>query len=148
LAKKYIVRLTEDERTYLEGLVHTGKVAAHKRLHAEILLKADISVLGDKWQDNQIGEAFGISTRTVERVRERLIGEGLESALNRAEPIRSRNRKIDGENEAHLIALMCGDAPEGRGRWTLRLLGQRMVELGYVESVAHETIRQALKKMN
>jgi hypothetical protein len=148
LAKKYIVRLTEDERTYLEGLVHTGKVAAHKRLHAEILLKADISALGDKWQDNQIGEAFGISTRTVERVRERLVREGLESALNRAEPVRSRSRKIDGENEAHLIALMCGDAPEGRGRWTLRLLGQRMVELGYVESVAHETIRQALKKMN
>lgn len=142
------MRLTEDERTYLEGLVHTGKVAAHKRLHAEILLKADISALGDKWQDNQIGEAFGISTRTVERVRERLVREGLESALNRAEPVRSRSRKIDGENEAHLIALMCGDAPEGRGRWTLRLLGQRMVELGYVESVAHETIRQALKKMN
>lgn len=142
------MRLTEDERTYLEGLVHTGKVAAHKRLHAEILLKADISALGDKWQDNQISEAFGISTRTVERVRERLVREGLESALNRAEPVRSRSRKIDGENEAHLIALMCGDAPEGRGRWTLRLLGQRMVELGYVESVAHETIRQALKKMN
>lgn len=142
------MRLTEDERTYLEGLVHTGKVAAHKRRHAEILLKADISALGDKWQDNQIGEAFGVSTRTVERVRERLVREGLESALNRAEPVRSRSRKIDGETEAHLIALMCGDAPEGRGRWTLRLLGQRMVELGYVESVAHETIRQALKKMN
>jgi hypothetical protein len=103
---------------------------------------------GGKWHDNQIGEAFGISTRTVERVRERLVREGLEPALNRAEPVRSRSRKIDGENEAHLIALMCGDAPEGRGRWTLRLLGQRMVELGYVESIAHETIRQALKKMN
>ena len=148
MAKKYIVRLTEDERTYLDGLVHTGKVAAHKRLHAEILLKADISDLGDQWQDSQISKAFGISTRTVERVRERLVRDGLASALNRAEPVRSRRRKIDGENEAHLIALMCTDAPEGRSRWTLRLLGQRMVELGYVESVAHETIRQALKKMN
>jgi len=142
------VHLTEDERTYLKSLIHKGKVAAHKRLHAEILLKADLGELGEKWQDKQIGETFGLSTRTVERVRERLVREGLEAALNRAAPVRARKRKIDGENEAHLVALLCGDAPEGRSRWTLRLLGQRMVELGYVESVAHETIRQALKKMN
>jgi transposase len=148
LAKKYIVRLTEDERTYLDDLIHKGKVAAHKRLHAEILLKADISDSGEKWQDSQISEAFGISTRTAERVRERLVREGLESALNRAEPTRVRSRIIDGENEAHLIALACGDAPDGRSGWTLRLLSQRMVELGYVESVSHETIRQTLKKMN
>lgn len=148
MAKKYIVRLTEDERTYLDDLIHKGKVAAHKRLHAEILLKADISDSGEKWQDSQISEAFGISTRTAERVRERLVREGLESALNRAEPSRVRSRIIDGENEAHLIALACGDAPDGRSGWTLRLLSQRMVELGYVESVSHETIRQTLKKMN
>ena len=148
MAKKYLVRLTEDERTYLKSLIHKGKVAAHKRLHAEILLKADLGELGEKWQDKQIGETFGLSTRTVERVRERLVREGLESALNRAAPVRARKRKIDGQNEAHLVALLCGDAPEGRSRWTLRLLGQRMVELGYVESVAHETIRQALKKMS
>ena len=86
--------------------------------------------------------------RTVERVRERLVQEGLESALNRAPSIRVKSRTIDGENEAHLIALNCGDAPEGRSRWTLRLLGQQMVELGYVESVSHETIRQTLKKMS
>jgi len=148
LAKKYIVRLTEEERAYLKSLIYKGKVAAHKRLHAEILLKADISELGEQWQDSQISEAFGISTRTVERVRERLVQEDLESALNRAEPIRVRNRVIDGENEAHLIALACGDAPDGHGRWTLRLLGQQMVELGYVASVSHETIRQTLKKTN
>ena len=142
------MRLTEEERSYLDSLIHKGKVAAHKRLHAEILLKADISDLGEKWQDKPIGEAFGISTRTVERVRERLVQEGLESALNRTKPIRVKSRIIDGENEAHLIALACGDAPDGRSRWTLRLLGQRMVELGYVESVSHETIRQTLKKMN
>ena len=146
MAKKYIVRLTEDERTYLESLIYTGKVAAHKRLHAEILLKADISELGEKWLDSKISEAFGVSTRTVERVRERLVQQGLESALNRATPIRVKGRTIDGENEAHLIALTCGEAPEGRSRWTLRLLGQQMVELGYVESVSHETIRQTLKK--
>lgn len=142
------MRLTEDERTYLESLIHTGKVAAHKRLHAEILLKADISELGEKWLDKQIGEAFGITTRTVERIRQRWVQEGLESALNRASSTRVRERKIDGENEAHLVALMCGNAPEGRSRWTLRLLGQSMVELGYVENISHETIRQTLKKMS
>ncbi len=146
MAKKYIVRLTEDERTYLESLIHTGKVAAHKRLHAEILLKADISELGEKWLDKQIGEASGITTRTVERIRQRWVQEGLESALNRASSTRVRERKIDGENEAHLVALMCGNAHEGRSRWTLRLLGQSMVELGYVENISHETIRQTLKK--
>jgi hypothetical protein len=130
----------------LESLIYTGKVAAHKRLHAEILLKADISELGEKWLDSKISEVFGVSTRTVERVRERLVQQGLESALNRATPIRVKGRTIDGENEAHLIALTCGEAPEGRNRWTLRLLGQQMVELGYVESVSHETIRQTLKK--
>lgn len=148
MEKKYIVRLTEDERLHLENLIHTGKVAASKRLHAQILLKADIGDLGDKWQDKQISEAFGITIRTVERIRERLVKEGLESALNRATSARVRERKIDGENEAHLVALMCGDAPDGRSRWTLRLLGQSMVELGYVENISHETIRQALKKMN
>jgi transposase len=148
LAKKYIVRLTKDERTDLEGLIHKGKIAARKRLHAEILLKADMSELGEKWLDSQISEAFGISTRTVERVRERLVQEGLEPALNRAKSIRVKSRVIDGEKEAHLIALACGDAPDGRSRWTLRLLGQHMVELGHVESVSHETIRQTLKKTN
>jgi transposase len=146
MAKKYLVRLAADERTYLQGLIHKGKVAAYKRLHAEILLKADISEWGDKWRDSRISEAFGVSTRTIERVRQRLVQEGLEAALNRAKPTRVRNRVIDGENEAHLIALACGDAPTGRSRWSLRLLGQRMVELGYVESVSHETVRQTLKK--
>lgn len=146
MAKQYIVRLTKDERTDLEDLVYKGKVAAHKRLHAQILLKADVSDLGEKWIDSQISEALGISTRTVERVRQRLVQEGLEAALNRAKPSRIRSRVLDGENEAHLIALACTDAPEGRSRWTLRLLGQRMVELGYVSSVSHETIRQTLKK--
>ena len=148
MAKKYIERPTEAERTDLEGLIHKGKVAAHKRLHAEILLKADIRELGEKWLDIQISEAFGISTRTVERVRERLVQEGLESALNRAKPIRVKSRVIDGEKEAHLVALACADAPDGRSRWTLRLLGQHRVELGHVESLSHETIRQTLKKTN
>jgi hypothetical protein len=148
LAKKYIVRLTKDERAYMESMIHKGKVAAHKRLHAEILLKADISKLGEKWVDSQISEAFGISTRTVERVWERLVQESIESALNRVKPIRVKSHVIDGEKEVHLLALVCGDAPDGRSRWTLRLLGQHRVEWGHVKSISHETIRQTLKKMN
>jgi transposase len=144
--KKYIVRLTADERINLEKLIHTGKEAAYKRLHAQILLKADTSELGENWSDAKISEAFDVSTRTVERVRERLVEQGLESALNKAKQSRIKKRVIDGESEAHLIALTCGEPPEGYSRWTLRLLGQHMVELGYVESVSHETIRQTLKK--
>ena len=144
----FIFLISKDERTYLESMIHKGKVAAHQRLHAETLLKADISELGAKWTDSQISEAFGISTRTVECVRERLVQEGIESALNRAKPIKIKSRVIDGEKEAHLLALACCDAPDGRSRWTLRLLGQHRVELGHVESVSHETIRQTLKKMS
>lgn len=110
------------------------------------MLKADVSDFGEKWTGSQISKALVISTRTVERVRQCLVKKGLEAALNRAKPSRVRSRVLDGENEAHLIALSCTEAPEGRNRWTLRLLGQRMVELNYVESVSHETIRQTLKK--
>ncbi len=146
--KKYIVRLTEAERSTLESLIHKGKEAAYKRLHAEILLKADISEDGGKWTDKQISEAFGVSPRTVERVRERLVQQGLEAALNRAKSTRVKSRRIDGEKEAHLIALTCSEPPEGYSRWTLRLLGQTLVELGHVDGVSPETIRQTLKKTN
>ena len=148
MKKKYIVRLTETERRELENIVYKGKVAAQKRLHAQILLKADVSEHGEKWRDKQISEAFGVSTRTVERVRERLVEKGLEAALNRVPPSRVKSKTLDGENEAHLIALTCGEAPDGRNRWTLRLLASKMVELKYVESISYETIRQTLKKMN
>lgn len=148
MAKKYIVRLNEEERAYLDSLVRKGKIAGYKRLHAQILLKADISALGDGWPDSRISEAFGVSIRTVERIRTRLVEQGLAAALERAKPRRVRRRVLDGENEAHLIALACSDAPEGRSRWTLRLLGQKMVELGHVDSVSYETIRQTLKKTN
>jgi transposase len=146
MVKKYIVRLTEEERLQLEKLAFTGKVAAYKRQHAAILLKADVNAPGGGCQDRTIGEALSVSVRTVERVRERFVEKGLEAALNRAAPTRVRSRVIDGEAEAHLIALSCGEPPEGRCRWTLRLLGQTLVELGYVESVSYETVRQTLKK--
>jgi hypothetical protein len=99
LAKKYSAQPTQEELTDLESLIYIGKVAAHKRLHAEILLKADISELGEKWLDSQISVAFGISTRTVERVRERWVQEGLESALNRAKPIRVKSRSLTAKRK-------------------------------------------------
>ena len=146
MSQKYIVRLTRDERTELTDLVMKGKAAAHKRQHAQILLKADISKLGPGWNDEKISKAFDVSIRTVERVRKRLVEEGLEAALNRAKQKRVRNRRLDGEQEAHLVALTCSEPPTGKARWTMRLLADRMVELEYTESVSHETVRQVLKK--
>ena len=148
MAKKYIVRLSEEERSELTALVKTGKAAAHKRLHAQILLHADVSEAGSDWKDAQISHACGVSTRTVERVRERLVEQGLEAALNRAAKSAHRARKLDGEGEAHLVALVCSDPPEGRNRWTLRLLADQLVELGEVETISLECVRQTLKKTN
>lgn len=147
MVKKYIVRLSEDERQSLEQMVNTGKRAAYTITHARILLKADANQPEGSWRDQDIQAALDISLRTVERVRRRCVEEGLEAAL-RCRPGGGRPRKMDGDCEAHLIALRCGDPPEGRGRWTLRLLAERMVELEYVETLSHESVRQALKKTN
>ncbi len=145
MAKKYIVRLTSDERSELEDIVNKGKKSAYKRLHAQILLKADIS--GPGWTDEKISEAFDVTTRTIERTRQRLVENGLEGALNKSKPKKVKSYRLDGEQEAHLIALTCGEPPEGYARWTLRLLADKMVELEYVEdSLSYETVRQVLKK--
>ncbi len=149
MAKKYIVRLTSDERSELEYIVNKGKKAAYKRLHAQILLKADISEEGPGWTDEKISEAFDVTTRTIERTRQRLIENGLEGALNKSKPKKVKSYRLDGEQEAHLIALTCGEPPEGYARWTLRLLADKMVELEYVEdSISYETVRQVLKKIS
>jgi transposase len=146
MSKKYVVRLSSEERHELESLVRTGKAAAYKRMHAQILLKADVSPVGDGWVDTRISEAFEISVRTVENVRQRLIEGGLAAAIGRATSSGTRARKLDGEQEAHLIALSCQKPPEGRCRWSLRLLADQMVELHYVDQISHETVRQTLKK--
>lgn len=147
MAKKYIVRLTYDERQELENIVNKGKISANKRCHAQILLKADISDEGPGWVDEKISEAFNVSVKTVERVRQRLVENGLDAALNKSKPKKVKLCRLDGEQEAHLIALTCGEPPEGYARWTLRLLADRMVELEYVEdSLSYETVRQVLKK--
>jgi transposase len=143
--KKYKVTLTEQEREELRQLIGKGKGAARKLLHARILLKADSQ---QEWSDQAISQALEVSISTIERVRERFVEEGLNAALERKAPKRVYQRKLNGEQEAHLVALMCSQPPEDRGRWTLKLLAQKMVELEYVESVAPETIRQTLKKMN
>jgi transposase len=143
--KKYRVTLTEEERKTLEQLISRGKGAARKLLHARILLKADENV---GWSDERISEALDVSLSTIGRVRERFVEEGLEVALERKAPQRVYQRRLDGAQEAHLVALVCSPPPEDRGRWTLQLLADKMVELDYVESVSKETIRQTLKKMN
>jgi len=116
MPKKYIVRLSADERKELKALVNKGKAAAYKRLHAQILLKADISEKDSQWTDKKISEAFDVGLRTVERIRQRLVEGGLESAINRAKQERMKSRKLDGEQEAYLIALSCSEPPEGSAR--------------------------------
>lgn len=144
MPKKYIVCLTQQEREQLETLVRRGKAHTRKLLYARILLKADVN--GAAWTDERIAEALEVSTATVARERRRYCEEGLEVALMPKKPGRPRRRVLDGRAEAHLIALSCCDPPEGRDRWSMRLLADRMVELGYVESVSYETVRRMLKK--
>jgi len=148
MAKKYIVRLSEAERGALTRLVKTGKVAAYKRLHAQILLHADVGDGREGWSDEHISQACSVSVRTVERVRQRLLKQGLEAALNRVPASRHKPTKLDGEGEAHLIALACSEPPEGRSTWTLNLLANQLVELEVVETISGECVRQTLKKTN
>jgi len=144
--KRYVVRLTHEERGTLEALVRRGRAHARKLLYARILLKADASEDGPAWTDERIAEAFEVSTATVARERRRFCEDGLEVALMPRKPGKPRRRVLDGRAEAHLVALSCSKPPEGRGSWTLRLLADRMVELGHVEGVSHETVRRTLKK--
>jgi transposase len=145
--EKYIVELTSEERKELSELVSKGKAAARKITHARILLQSDASADGPSWTDKQISEAFGVHTNTVHGVRRRFVEYGLGAALDRKKQDRpSRRRLVDGDIEAHLIALRCGDPPEGADRWTLRLLAEKLVELEIVPNISHETVRQALKK--
>jgi transposase len=139
--KKYIVTLTNDERLTLDKLISAGKGAARRIAHARILLKADQGLT-----DEAIADAVETSRSTVERVRKRLVEEGLEAALDPRKPERPRSRKLDGRQEAQLIALACSAPPPGRVRWTLCLLADKMVELKYVDSLSYETVRRTLKK--
>jgi transposase len=143
---KYIVRLTVEERDQLEDLICTGKRAASALTHARILLKADVGEGGPGWDDGRIAEAVECGASTVYRVRQTFVEQGLEAALFRKKPTGRQYRKLDGTQEAHLIALACSAPPEGRCRWTLRLLADRLVELDVVESISPECVRMTLKK--
>jgi transposase len=145
--KKYIIRLSGEERKSLKSLVSSGKGPARMFTRARILLKADVGEGGPGWPDEKIAEALDVTVQTIERVRKQLVEEGLEAVLSRRKYIQKVSRKkLDGDAEAHLIALACSETPEGYSRWSLRLLADRMVELGYVESISHEAVRRVLKK--
>ena len=147
MGKRYRVTLELDERGQLELLLSKGKADVRRLKHAQILLKADESEAGPGWSDSRIAEALDCGTATVERLRQRFVEEGLELALS---PYRTSRReyrtKLDGEQEARLITLACSQPPEGRARWTLRLLADALVKLEVVESISYETVRQTLKK--
>jgi hypothetical protein len=145
--KKYVVRLTSEERTKLQRLVSVGKAAARKILHAQVLLQADQGPDGPAWRDEQIAQGLSAHSRTIANVRQRLVEMGLEAALDRKKQERpSRKCTLDGKAEAYLIAMRCSEPPEGRMRWTLHLLADKLVELKVVDSVSHETVRRTLKK--
>jgi transposase len=141
-AKKYIVTLSPEEREGLLKLTKAGEVSARKMKRAQILLKSD-----EGWKDREIIGALNTSGSTVERIRKRYVEGGLEKALN-DDPRPGAKRKLDGRGEAYLLALTCSEAPDDHDHWALRLLADKLVEVGAVESISHETVRQALKKMN
>jgi transposase len=147
-AKKYKVTLPDDERQGLTTLVSKGKAAARKITRARILLLADESEAGPAWSDDRIVEALGISRRTVERTREKWVESGLEAALNHKRTPRPQSKRLDGEAEARLVQLACTEAPDGRERWTMQMLADKLVELEIVETVSDETVRTTLKKTN
>jgi hypothetical protein len=147
MSKKYVVQLTGEERAGLQRLVGAGKAAARKILHAHVLLQADQEPHGPGWPDQQICQALSVHPNTVAGIRQRFVEQGLEAALNRKKQDGpSRQPKLDGQAEAHLIALRCGPPPEGRRSWTLQLLADKLVALKIVDSVSYETVRRTLKK--
>jgi hypothetical protein len=144
--KRHTVRLSEEERARLHTLIGQGVAPARALTHARILLKANQGEAGPGWTDAAIGAALEVNPATVARVRMRYAAEGLEAAVYRKAPEREYRRRLDGEQEARLLALARGAPPEGRQRWTLRLLAERLVALEVVESVSYETVRQVLKQ--
>ncbi len=142
---KYPVVLNEEQRQYLEKITSSGKVSARQMKRAQILLKSDVQV---NWPYERMMEAFNVSAVTIAKVRKTFVEQGLEVALQRKKPDREYEHALDGEGEAHLIALACSEPPAGRAKWSLRLLQDRFVKLGHVDSISYETIRRVLKKTN
>ena len=149
MKKKYVVKLSKEERVRLRDLISAGIAPARMLTRARILLKAaagEHAGGGPAFTDKQVAEMLESSAATVGRVRERFCRQGLDAALERSMPDRVYKRTLDGRAEAHLIALACSGAPEGRDRWSMRLLADKAVELGIVDAISHETVRKTLKK--
>ena len=146
--QKYFVRLTDAERYQLKQIVSSGQAPARKIRRAHILLKSDCSEGGPNWTYFQLCESFDVAQMTITQIRRDYVTGGIEAVLNRKSPNREYERRLDGEGEAHLIALACGEPPTGYERWSLRLLKNRFIQLGYVDTISHETIRATLKKTN
>lgn len=142
---KYLVELSDEQRQGLEKITSSGRYTARQIRRAQILLKSDPKV---NWSYEQIAEAFDVSAVTIAKVRKAFVEHGLEVALQRKKPDREYEHSLDGEGEAHLIALACSQPPAGRTYWSLRLLRDRFVKLGHLDSISHETIRRVLKKTN
>ncbi len=146
MRKQYVVRLSEEERAELLTMIGRGVAPARAQTHARILLKANRGEAGPAWTDGAISAALEVDPTTVARVRKLYVTEGLEAALDRKAPDRVYRRKLDGEQEARLVAVTCSEPPAGQKRWTLRLLANTLVELEVVETVSYETVRQTLKQ--
>lgn len=146
--EKHIVRLTEEEHEKLSALISKGRGTAATLRKARILLKADESDKGPGWTDVMIHDALDVSVATVFRVRKAFVEEGIDGSLNRKRPQGRQYRKLDGEQEAHLLALACSTPPEGRTRWTLKMLSSKLIELDIVDYISPECVRTTLKKMN
>jgi transposase len=147
--KKYIVQLDAKQRQMIETMLTGGKASARSQTHARILLKADQGTEGPGWTDERIAEALSVGRATVERVRKRWVEGGLLDALvRRPQPERPEKRKMDGELEARLVTLACSQVEGGKTRWTMRLLADKLVQLGYVDQISRNTVWVTLKKMN
>lgn len=146
MRKQYVVRLSEEERAWLLTLIGRGVAPARVQTHARILLKANQGEAGPGWTDGAISTALEVDPTTVARVRKLYVTDGLEAALHRKTPDRVYRRKLDGEQEARLVAVACSEPPTGHQRWTLRLLANRLVELEVVDTISYETIRRTLKQ--
>lgn len=142
----HIVRLTPEQRAEVRALGAAGTTPARTQTHARILLKCDIGTGGPRWTDARVAEAVEVSTRTVARVRQRFATQGLAAALARKPPARAYRRKLDGAQEARLVAIACTEPPSGQARWSLRLLSKRLVALEVVDGISPETVRATLKK--
>jgi Homeodomain-like domain len=149
MSSKQVVKLAEAERRECHALIRSGTACARSLTHAQVLLKTDASPEGPGWTDAAIAEAFSISAVTVATIRKTMLNEGLQAALRHYRTGgRDYHNKVDGHAEAHLIALSCSPPPEGYRRWSLRLLSNRLVELGYIDSISHGTVGRVLKKTN